>query len=56
MSVAIIIQARMGSTRLPGKVLKRVCGKTLLAHLIERLRSKPCGEIVVATTVAANDK
>lgn len=56
MKTAIIIQARMGSTRLPGKVLMEVCGKTLLAHLIERLRSKPSGELVVATTVADADQ
>ena len=33
-----IIQARMGSTRLPGKVLMQVAGKSLIAHQIDRLR------------------
>ncbi len=56
MNVAVIIQARMGSSRLPGKVLRRACGKSLLAHLVERLRSEPVGEIVVATTVAPADE
>lgn len=47
----IIVQARMGSERLPGKVLKEVMGKSLLAYLIERLRRvKNCDGIVVATT------
>tara|TARA_R110002096_G_scaffold434832_1_gene658114 strand:+ start:119636 stop:120394 length:759 start_codon:yes stop_codon:yes gene_type:complete len=55
MKTAVIIQARMGSSRLPGKVLSLVCGKSLLAHLVERLRTQPVGEIVVATTIAPAD-
>ncbi len=31
------IQARISSTRLPGKVIKRICGKPLLLHVIERV-------------------
>lgn len=46
----IIIQARMNSERLPGKVLKIINGKTLLGILIERL--KPSGiPIIIATSV-----
>jgi spore coat polysaccharide biosynthesis protein SpsF len=46
-----IIQARMGSTRLPGKVLRPLCGKTILAHVIDRVRaSEAIDAIVVATT------
>lgn len=37
MSIGIIIQARMGSTRLPGKVLKKLGDKNLLEYIISRL-------------------
>ena len=36
--VVVIIQARMGSIRLLGNVMKNLCGKTVLAHDIERVR------------------
>lgn len=51
-----IIQARMGSTRLPGKVMLDLCGHSVLWHVVERVRR--CGEvpcIVVATTNSARD-
>lgn len=51
-----IIQARVGSTRLPGKVLKEICGKPMLWYVIERVkRAKLINEIVVATTTNAED-
>ncbi len=54
--VAGILQARMGSTRLPGKVLMRLAGKTILAHCIDRMReSGVLDEIVVATTALGRD-
>jgi len=54
--MGIIVQARMGSTRLPGKVLKTVLGKSLLRFLLERLqRVKLADHIVVATTEGLAD-
>lgn len=54
--VVCIIQARMGSTRLPGKVLKDLFGKTVLEHLIERVKqSKLIDEIIIATTESEKD-
>jgi len=57
MRTAIIVQARMTSTRLPGKVLKKVQGKPLLAYQIERLqRVKYAEELVIATTYNETDE
>lgn len=51
-----IIQARMGSTRLPGKVMKTLAGRTVLAHVAERVRLCPLvDEVIVATTTSAAD-
>ena len=51
MTVALITQARYGSTRLQGKVLKQICGKTLLAmHLENAKKSNLVDHFVVATT------
>ncbi len=56
MSCVIIIQARMTSTRLPGKVLMPVLGKPLLAYEIERLqRCQQADALMVATTTNASD-
>jgi len=47
----------MGSTRLPGKVLKEVLGRPLLAYMIERVKqAKKVDEIIVATTHLAQDQ
>ena len=49
--VAGIIQARMSSTRLPGKVLMEVNGKTMLGYLVERVnRAKSLDEVIVTTS------
>lgn len=56
MKNVVIIQARMGSTRLPGKVLKTLAGQTVLAHVIERTKAfQNVQEIVVATTLGSQD-
>ena len=52
MNTWIIMQARAGSTRLPAKVLKKILGKTVLEHDIERcLRIQNARGIVIATTI-----
>lgn len=54
--IGAIIQARMESSRLPGKVLKPLLGKPLLYRLIEQLKySRLLGEIIVATSDQAID-
>lgn len=50
--VIATISARMGSTRLPGKVLMPLCGKPVLEHIIERVKlSKYFDDIIIATTI-----
>jgi spore coat polysaccharide biosynthesis protein SpsF len=54
--IVATIEARMTSTRLPGKVLMPALGKPLLEHLIMRLQAVPSiDQIVVATTVNETD-
>ena len=56
MKIGAIIQARMGSTRLPEKVMKNLQGKTVLEHVIERVKqSKLIDEIIIATTTHERD-
>ena len=56
MKKLIIVQARMTSTRLPGKVMEIVCDKPLLEHLINRLKTiRSADQIVIATTVNETD-
>lgn len=51
MEITAIIQARMGSSRLPGKVLMDICGKPVLWHVVNRIsKSKYIGNIVIATS------
>ncbi|OUU53362.1 MAG: hypothetical protein CBC25_00720 [Pelagibacteraceae bacterium TMED65] len=55
-SVTCIIQARVSSTRLPGKVLLYGYNKPLLLHLIERLKkAKFIKKIIIATTINKED-
>lgn len=54
--ILAIIQARMGSTRLPGKVLADICGKPMLWHVWNRVRTVPSvDKAVVATSVNQAD-
>ena len=49
--IIAIVQARNGSTRLPGKILMDICGKPMLTRVIERVKqSTMIDKIVVATT------
>ena len=57
MKIAAIIEARMGSTRLPGKTMAKVVGKPMLELMIERVkRSKLINEVIVATTENTDEK
>ncbi len=54
--VVVIVQARTGSTRLPGKVMKKILGKPVLIHDLERIKlMKTIDKIVVATTDLVED-
>jgi spore coat polysaccharide biosynthesis protein SpsF (cytidylyltransferase family) len=57
MKTVAIVQARMGSTRLPGKVMIDLGGQTVLQRVARRLqRAKLIDEVVVATTTGAADE
>ena len=52
----IIIQARYSSARLPGKILRELSGKPLLAWTLQRLKlSSLCSEVVIATSLDPSD-
>ena len=56
MKIATVIQARMSSTRLPGKVMLPILGKPLLVRMVERVAaSELAGQIVVATSTNHDD-
>ncbi len=54
--IGVIIQARMSSTRLPGKVLLSLAGKPVLQHVIERVKQvRGIDSVIVATTTETED-
>ena len=56
MKVTAIIQARMGSTRFPGKSLIEFGGKSLIQHAVERAKAASrVDQIIVATTTSEKD-
>ena len=56
MKYLAMIQARCGSTRLPNKVLKDLCGKPALQRMIERVQqSKKVDEVIVVTSIERNN-
>jgi spore coat polysaccharide biosynthesis protein SpsF len=56
MKTVAIVQARMGSTRLPGKVLQDLAGEPMLARVVNRTyRAKTLQEVVIATTTNTVD-
>jgi spore coat polysaccharide biosynthesis protein SpsF len=52
---AILLQARMGSARLPGKSLAPLEGRSMLAHCVDRLRARSELPVVVVTTTGRED-
>jgi spore coat polysaccharide biosynthesis protein SpsF len=55
--IAAVIQARMGSHRLPGKVMLELCGRPVLQHVIDRVRiAENIQEVMVATTQSEADE
>ena len=57
MRTVIIVQARMGSERLPGKVMKKIAGIPAIGIIFKRLkRTKEADKVIVATTKNKEDK
>jgi spore coat polysaccharide biosynthesis protein SpsF (cytidylyltransferase family) len=55
--IVLIIQARNGSVRFPKKTIAKFCGKTLIEHILYRVKNaKKIDEIVLATTKKKEDK
>lgn len=55
-SVVAVVQARMRSTRLPGKSLLELDGKPLIQHVVERItKARTVGDVILATTIDSAD-
>ena len=50
-----VVQCRFGSTRLPGKALKPLAGRSLLSHVLQRAQAMPVDGVVLATTDLPDD-
>ena len=50
-----VIQARMGSLRLPGKVMKKVKRRYILDYVVERAKNSKCNDVIVCTTYNKKD-
>jgi spore coat polysaccharide biosynthesis protein SpsF len=56
LTLGVVIQARMGSSRLPGKVLKPIAGRPLLGHVLGRLgQLRSPAQVIVATSTVSGD-
>ena len=56
MKINCIVQARMASERFPGKIMKNLSGKPMIAQLLNSLTfSKKIDELIVATTTNSSD-
>ena len=51
----IILQARMGSTRLPGKAMASIGARSLIGHCLARLRISGAAPVLLATTISQED-
>ena len=55
-NIDVIIQARMGSSRLPGKVMKKIEDKVVLDHVIDRVsRAKNIRNVIICTSTLEQD-
>ena len=55
MNKFVILQVRTGSTRLPGKALLNICGKTVIEHIIDRAKNIDSDGIIVAVPDSEGD-
>jgi spore coat polysaccharide biosynthesis protein SpsF len=56
MAISAIIQSRMASSRLPGKIMKEILGKPLLVYMIERVQmARSVDRVIIATTTNPED-
>lgn len=57
MRIFVLLQARMGSSRLPNKIMLPLCDKMVIEHDIERIcRSKKINDLIICTTTEERDK